>query len=460
MKRLLAIGIVLGLFIGCGDEEKPLPSVEERVSEAVGNLTDLLTAPANGWKTYYKPTSQAGSFLMILDFNTDGTVKISTDVPFEDGAYLEQTIPYRVDAGRGLELVFETYGVFHYLFELDQASFGAEFEFIYDEQVNDNLLFHSKSDFSDISVFLLQPASATDKALLSPSVAANFDLFTGQSPILFGGVDPTQQLYLSGLDLSIFWTVDLDKRTADFDIAGKGSDISSIVSGGYTELNAFRGFTFQDGKMVFNSPVSIEAAGKSITLTEITMGSFSETGDPLCPGGENTPKYEVGVADAGTGLLTKNLFNSSGLGFEKQADTYYSVNVLYVLDDSLNSLSVDGSIAELLPNALGFMMTFGMENDSIPANSAGFIVEGEEGYGEFYLRALDISSVGNAFSISLKDEYYFSQTATAQDSLAMQTITDEIFEGGVVYAFDLPIDGITVFQFYNPCNEYEFVLVK
>lgn len=460
MKKLSFLLIIALLGFGCTEDESSLPSVEARTAEAINDLKDALTSPANGWKTYYQPTSGSGSFFMLLDFNKDGTVRIQSDLPAEDGVYYDQTIPYRIDAGLGLELIFETYAVFHYLFELDQASFGAEFEFIYDDEDGNNLVFYSKSDLFDLSYITFEPASAADAQGLSFEIVEHFGKYEGQSPRLFGGVDPTQQLYLSALDYSVFWTVDLTKRVAYFDIAGKGANIDQLVSSSYQILDQSRGFTFQNGKMIFNNPVTFSAGSQSISLSEVQLGDYSESGEALCAGGDLTPVFEVTIAGAGSGLLTRNLFNSSGLGFSPQTDYFYSVNALYVLDDSLRSLQQEGSIAEKLPNASGFMMTYGFENDSIPANSVGFIVSSEEGYSELYLRELEISQSGNAFSISLKDDYYFSATPTAEEVQAMQEITDEIFEGGTVYAFDLPIQGITVFQFYNPCNGYEFLLVQ
>lgn len=460
MKKLLYFAFLVLVAFGCNDDSQNLPSVEERTSEAINSLKDALTSPANGWKTYYQPTSESGSFYMLLDFDKDGTVRIMSDLPAEDGTYYDQTIPYRIDAGQGLELIFETYGVFHYLFELDQASFGAEFEFIYEEEDGNNLIFISKSDLYDISSITLQPASASDAASLSIEIVEDFGAYEGNAPQLFGGVAPTQQLYLASSDLSVFWTVDLNKRIAWFDIAGIGESIEEVLASGYQTINQYRGFTFQDGKIIFNEPVNINTGNQTLSLSEVQLGDFSTSGDPLCPGGESTPVFQISVAGKGTGTLSRNMFNSTGLGFTPQPEGFYSVNALYVLNDSLQSLQQEGSIAEKLPKASGFMMTYEFVNDTIPANSVGFIVSNDDGYSELYLREIDISQTGNEVKIALKDSYYYTNNPTAAEMQAMEDITNEIFEGGTVYAYDLPIQGITVFQFYNPCNGYEFLLVQ
>ena len=132
--RIRYLWLLLIIVWGCEDDEgSRLAPVDERVSEAISNLRSELMAPADGWKLEYQPTPDAGVFLMLLDFS-ESEVTISSDVPDDEGAYFEQTIPYRIDNALGLELILETFGVFHFLFEQDQASFGAEFEFIFQEK--------------------------------------------------------------------------------------------------------------------------------------------------------------------------------------------------------------------------------------------------------------------------------------------------------------------------------------
>ena len=104
-------------------------------------------SPSNGWKLEYKPTNQSGVFFMLLEFDED-EVRIQSDVAENSGEFFDHTIPWRVDNALGLELIYETYGVFHYLFELDAASFGAEFEWAFIEKAGDNLVFRSISDLS------------------------------------------------------------------------------------------------------------------------------------------------------------------------------------------------------------------------------------------------------------------------------------------------------------------------
>lgn len=108
-------------------------------------------------------------------------------------------------------------------------------------------------------------------------------------------------------------------------------------------------------------------------------------------------------------------------------------------------------------------MTLGIEHDTIPANSVGFILEYENDSTELYLRNFDLNVSGNLLEISLLDEFYHSGhtgSAAPGEEQALIDITNEIFEGGAVYAYYLPIRGLTAYELFNPCNGYEFILVQ
>ncbi len=459
-KHWIYILLIVISSLACEEEQADLPSVEERTSEAIEDLRDELTDPTNGWKVSYQPTPESGSFFMLLTFDDDGNLNIQSDISAEEGIYFDQTITYRIDAGLSLELIFETYGVFHYLFELDQASFGAEFELLYSEEEDGNLIFTSKSDLFDQTTIVFEPAGTNDADLFSREMAQNFSAYSGQGPQFVIGFNPSQQLYLSGADISIFWTVNLLKRSLSIDLAGPGSSLQEVLSGSYQSINQATGYTFLDGKLVLNNPVNINTGGTSFSLSEISLGDFSETGPELCLGsGDLTPNYSATVTGAGTGQINKSLFNSSGLTFEP-TQTLFSVNIPFIFDDSLRSLSEEGSIAGKLPSAAAFLMSYGLEDDTIPENSVGFYLEYENDSTAIYLRSFNPTQVGNRLELELLDEYYHTDTVQTGEQQALMEITDEIFEGGSVYAYDLPIRGLTAWHFYNPCNRYEFVLLR
>jgi len=64
---------VLFFFLGlvlfsCGEDEVDLPPVEERVSAAINDLKEKLTAPSEGWRLEYQPTPESGVFFHANGF--------------------------------------------------------------------------------------------------------------------------------------------------------------------------------------------------------------------------------------------------------------------------------------------------------------------------------------------------------------------------------------------------------
>ena len=117
----------------CDDDGEPanLESADERRTQAKNELINELIAPENGWKVSYIPSEDAGMFNILMKFNSEGEVSILSDVSNSEENFFEDVIPYRIDILNETKVVLETYGVFHYLFELYQASFGGEFQFVF-----------------------------------------------------------------------------------------------------------------------------------------------------------------------------------------------------------------------------------------------------------------------------------------------------------------------------------------
>jgi len=191
---------------------------------------------------------------MLLAF-TDKDVTIQSDVVANDGFFFEQTIPYRIDNALGLELILETFGAFHYLFDLDQATFGAEFEFIFKEKDGDNLIFESKTDLSNPTILTFEPASSDDENSFSREIAANLDAFSTVSPQALVAVAPQQQIILEDRNISVFWSLDTQKRNITSQFAAEGTDIEDVLMNGGILLNHSSGYALLDGFMVLQEPL-------------------------------------------------------------------------------------------------------------------------------------------------------------------------------------------------------------
>lgn len=455
-KYAIFIAAIAGVIFSCTEDEKDLPSVEQRVSEAKTGLITALTAPENGWRLDYQPTAESGTFFILLKFNENGTVNIKSDVAEDDGSYFNQTIPYRIDNGLGLELILETYGVFHYLFEQDQASFGAEFEFQYSEKSGDNLVFKSISDIGTPTTLTFKPASPADESLFSRDISENLSAFKGLMPDALGvNVAPSQQLILTDEGLSIFWTLDAAKRTIQMDMLAEGTTLEDIIAkDNFTGIFHNSGYTLLNGNLILKTPFEFNYNGGKITIDEITLNNFDMSGPGFCalvPG--TGPKY-TGNINGSPATLLRSYFTLTGADF--QDGFVYSVNIPFLFDGENNSLYETGSLGEKIPEANGFAFLHNVEfeNDSIPSSSTGFFLND----GNIALREFIATQFGNFIQISFTDNIYISGGSTAIDPQSLIEVTDEIFEGGKVYGYNFPQEG--VFRLFNTCNSYEIFLVR
>jgi len=464
MKWILYI-LPLLFLLSCKENDDDIDSVEKRVQEAIDGLSDELNEPTNGWKVVYKPTGTSGGFFMLLDFALDGTVRVRTDVAANDGEFLDHLMSYRVDNSMRLELIFETYGVFHYLFELDQTTFGAEFEFNYEGKEDGNLIFVSKTDGGDNPTTLtFEPASTNDVSQLATTLATNLDKFKGLSPQIFGAEPPIQQVYLNNSGVSFFWSIDLDKRIAEADFAGVGASFEEIYDNeSGVNLNFSSGFSLSGDQLILNDPLSMSVGGNDITISTLAFSTFDESGGgSLCPATSDvTPTYSGTAGSNGGFLASKTLFDRSGESFNANDDGVYLVNIPFIFDDSLQSLSDVGVINEFIPNAVAFIMTYGFDSETIPAYSIGFITEDGDST-DIILREFEqTTSTGNQVDIVFTNDFYQSDDMmTSQDTTNMVEVTETIFSGGRIYAYDYPIQGLQVYRLFNPCNRFEIFVLQ
>lgn len=448
--------LLILLLIGCtGDEAPKLPSVEERVSEAIANLRNDLMAPSLGWRLEYRPTADAGVFFMLLEFSED-EVTIQSDVPADDGIYIEQTIPYRIDNALGLELILETFGVFHFLFEQDQASFGAEFEFIFKQKDGENLIFESKTDLFNPTQLLFEPAASNDANSFSRELATNLNAFTGVSPQALLPEAPKQQVILEDLGISVFWSLDVQKRNIRAQLAGEGITVDDVLTNGGIFLNHATGYALQDGRLILLEPLIFVLNGQQITINSLVLDAFDMSGPSLCSTGTvNGPRYSGTTPGLGDVTLLSSLLSSDGSGFQPNV---YTVNVDFIFDGEGKSLAQEGVIADRFPQATGFVFLYGVQlvDPEIPIWSAGLILDD----GNIYVREFQPTATEvNRIKINFTNNYYHSGTPAAGDQAGLQEITNQIFEGGEVYAFEFPATGISVFRLFNPCNQHEVFLV-
>ncbi len=454
-KWILYISIVV-LGASCAfDDEAELPPVEERIEDATSTLIDQLTDPNNGWRLDYQPTPTGGIFLLLMEFDEDGTVRIRSDLGVNDGEFRDQTIPYRIDSRQGLELVLETYGIFHYLFEQEQATFGGEFEFVYiTETSNGDLVFASKTDgaIGQNTNLIFTPASLNDLTLITTDVLGRLDEINFREPGLgsVGNYVPLN-MYLPQDNTTISLTVDLDNRRLKVHGAAVGETFEEIIANGVLNIDGQTTYTVISGNIVLAEPARFNVGGTSFELDQIPVGESSTVLGSFCDGQvDSLVRFDGNAPGLGSFEMTGSLFQTYSAF---QPGNFFDISGPFIYD---NGAIIADEVEAIFPNVVAFQWYYGiLLNDNSILNGVGFVTLDEFNNAEFYLRGFDAVQQGNRFQITFTDDNDFITDDDASQELIDQFhgLMDEIFSGGEIYM----IEGITVpdlFEFYNPCNGY------
>ena len=281
MKKWIYIfGILIVILTSCKDDEVAIfdKTPEQRVSEAVASLKQDLTAPPNGWKLRYRPESESGSFYVLLDFNEDNTVHIKSDLGSNDGQFFEQTVTYRIDNSLGLELIIETYSFFSFLFEQNDATFLAEYEFNFvNKTPDDALVFNSKTDPSTPTVLLFEQASPDDGTLLGTQLSTNLNIMSEDLKMVASSLKLTYQ----NKDLSLFLVLDTFRRILTINSGGRNTNPLVTQSVNFSTPYILKGDSIvlddRFSATVLNNNISI----KSIKLSTLTEESLTACASPI-----------------------------------------------------------------------------------------------------------------------------------------------------------------------------------
>ncbi|MBX2844549.1 MAG: DUF4302 domain-containing protein, partial [Flammeovirgaceae bacterium] len=447
----LVISSVIALS-ACEEDKKAddIESVENRQKAAKSELINELIAPADGWRISYVPADLTGVYTVLLKFDANGQVTVQSDVASDDEDFFNQTIPYRIDILNETKLVFETYAVFHYLFELDQATFGGEFQFIFKlkDTTNNTLVFESASDTGVPSVITFERANAEDDQLLAKEVSTMLNKMTGPTPFgifdpssgqrILGGEPIVQHILapgaVNGNDLSVFFGLYTGSRIVEARFAGVGTTAEDVLAGQTVNLDReFHTYSLQNNSMIFETPISFRLGGKAFEIKSIALTGSTEATIDFCKAEpEEGVKYTGSIPGIGSITMETSLADDKGATFVPLSDDFYSVNPLFISTGG-NGASGESSFEEKFNDLGGFIFYYGFvaEGETDPLYAMGFSLIDSEGNSRLVMRKFEpTTTVGNKITINLLDEYYFDKTPNDGDDQKIKEITDELFDGG------------------------------
>ena len=460
MKQVLSISVLaLMILAGCNKEEEPkLPSVEDRVNDAIESLVDALTTPANGWKLAYRPTFQTGSFFVLMDFNENGTVRIQSDVSANEGEFRDQIIPYRIDSSQGLELILETFSVFHFIFEFEENTFGGEFEFVFIEESDDNLVFRSKSDQFDITTLTFEPGSPTDSDLISTEAISILRQGIFQSDNLGSiGAAGTFNFYIPANNHTISATFELQRRTVKFLGIAEGQDMDAIIAANsFAQIDLQSSFSLSNESVILDNPQVVTFGGVSYEISEIPIEAFTKSAESFCTVQQDSVINIAGTASFGHFAAKSSPFQTY-TGFQPALNDVYTVNYLFLYDE--NDSSISEQIEAIFPGVVAFQWYYDLEIADSLFSGIGFVTLDDFNNADFYLRGVDMTQTGNYVQLSFNNNDLITNDDAPQAQLdAFEQLIDEIFEGNSVYLIEFLNEG-GLFEYYNPCNKHKGFLL-
>jgi hypothetical protein len=445
LRNILLI-IVSGL-LGCKDDDVASfeKTADERVEETIAALKSDLVAPANGWRLRYEPEQGSGQYYVFMKFEDNGEVRIRTDLGANDGEFFDQTITYRVDSRLGIELILENYCFFSFLFEQNQATFGAEYEFKFVNKTPDNaLVFTSKSDIGSPTILLFREALANEAdEKLGTALATNLNTLADD----LDNFAPSAKLTYTNKDLIFFISLDNFRRTLAFTGAARKSNTNVTQA-----VNFDTPFIIEGDSIIFNNAFTGTFLGNSISIRSIkfnnlTNGQINVCTDPIAIHGY------TGVTSANDPVtLETTLLDIRGAAFATLSD-FYICPIGNIID---NGVFVGSQVEEDIKGALAMQIYYNYDlGDGTPFYAIGFIIQNVNGTVTFALREFTPVLTNNNLVLNLApDISIFGEQNTDADTDNINIYINALAGGGDTYVFEYAEN---VYEFFNPCTGWSFV---
>ena len=440
--------LLLGGACNSGDDDNLIfeQTADERVAEAINNLRQLLTAPANGWVIRYQPVPESGAYNVLLDFDEDGNVRIRTDFGVNNNEFYDQTITYRIDNSLGLELIFENYSFFSYLFEQNGATFEAEYELDYVNETPDGaLVFSSKTDLTSLTTLVLAPAPENGENLLGREINANLETLSSS----LGVVSPIYRLDYVNRDLSIYLSLNTDLRTINFTYATSSNDRGRPVE-------VTTGYLVQGNSIVLSEPLTGNFLGVNVNIPEIALTSLAggssvdACGEPLA-----IQQYRGTIAESGDPIaLSPTLFDPAGEAFQNRSRIYLASS----REIFNNGTPIGGQIEQDI-EGFELMVLYYQFNNQGSFISLGFGITQPNGDFIVPVKEFDPVYTDNQVDFNFDPEYIVAigDTTAVLDTLAMDIYINNLTEGGDTRVLQ---SGPGTYEFYNPCTGWSAILTE
>ncbi|MGB3779227.1 MAG: DUF4302 domain-containing protein [Tunicatimonas sp.] len=438
------ISLLLSVAIGaCRNNDEELifdKTADERVAEATANLRQKLAAPANGWIMRYQPVPESGTYNVLLNFDADGGVRIRTDFGVNDNEFYDQVNTYRVDNSLGLELIFESYSFFSYLFEQNGATFEAEYEFVYvNETPNGELVFGSKTDLTSLTIAVLEPAPDNPENLLGQEINGNLETLSAT----LGMVSPVYRLNYANRDLSLYLSLNTNLRTISF------TYVSSLSGEDGRPVTFVTGYTAQGNSLLLDEPLTLIFQGGEVVVPSIELNQLTPATLTACGGNIAINQYTGSVEAAPVSLLP-TLFDPNGAGFNDSASFFFA-GPQDIFNDGV---PVGTRLREDVDGAVALQLYY-FDREEDPFIALGFVLLGGNDQVTFALKDFTPTLSDNQIALEFAPDYtLYGDTTATVNAPAMDVYLNNLTSGGNTYILK---SATGVYEFVNPCSKWSVV---
>lgn len=443
MNRILLLLAVIVTLSACEQEERVFErSADERVAEAIDSLQEKLVSAPNGWIVSYRPVGESGAFNMLLTFDEENKVNIRTDYGVNDGEFYDQTITYRIDNSLGLELIFESYSFFSFLFEQNAATYGGEFEFNYVNETNGALIFNSKSDVASPTILVLQPAGENSENRLGIQLAKNLSILSDNLPT----TTSVYRLSYTDKDLVFYLSFNDFQRTISFSYVAPKNGVENG-----RPLDFSTPYTIQGDSMIFDNPLEGNFLGNVLTVSGIRFNTLTDGTFDLCGQQKAVKQYTVSLGSA-QASLESTLFDPAAIAPKNDFHVY--IGFVPGGDISLNGTSAAEQLSVDIPGIQAMVLV----NRSDSVMEIGFIAQDEDGTTITETRRFKPIYTGNQLQFDFAEGYIsYGDKISPEREAAFNTYLDALTQNGTTYILK---NGETSYELYNPCSGWSYVFFE
>ena len=442
--RFFLIGLALGTFFSsCRNNDEELifdKTADERVAEATANLRQKLTAPANGWLMRYQPVPESGTYNVLLNFDADGGVRIRTDFGVNDNEFYDQVNTYRVDNSLGLELIFESYSFFSYLYEQDRATFEAEYEFVYvNETPNGELVFGSKTDLTALTIAVLEPAPDNAESLLGQTLNGNLETLSQT----LGVISSVYELSYVNSDLSLYLSLNTSLRTVSFTyITSRSNQVGRPI-------NFATGYTAEGNSLILDNPLVVTFQGVEVDISAIELNQLNPAALTACGGTIDISQYTGNIGTQPISLLP-TLFDPNGANFNDSASFFFASPQ----DIYNDGVPVGNRLGEDVDGALALQLYY-FDREEDPFIALGFVLLNGTEQVTFALKDFTSTFSDNQIVFEFAPDYtLYGDTTATVNAPAMDVYLNNLTSGGTTYILK---SASGVYEFVNPCTKWSVV---